>query len=172
MKKFIYFICGFLTLSTFSCSKENSQILLKNHELGLETREGPFTIYKGCWEEWGRASKECDGWGLCRYDGAWFWQDDFDSVCDNISSGTGGSSGTVTQVTSGLYELTIALNNSNSNEANAISARSTLYIDQDIIKTASTNQYNINQLKIPAGAYNFNNNVGNNGGYKIAVQVQ
>lgn len=46
MKKFIYFICGFLTLSTFSCSKENSQILLKNHELGLETREGPLPFIK------------------------------------------------------------------------------------------------------------------------------
>lgn len=163
MKNLFLPLLGIAFFFSWGCVKHNQVEIPNANSNSVFPVEDRWTIYSACWEEWGRASNNCNGWGLCNFEDCWGWQ----TPCCGSSSLV--HTGTIAyDVTTDMYMMTIMLNNTNTQEASAISAQTPLYIDEDIIDYDPADQ-TWNSIKIEAGAYPFLPGIGNYGGYKIPV---
>jgi len=149
------------------CSEDESKIF-PSHEgddlnSAIETRVS-FYLYHAAWDEWGRASRNCNGWGLCNFVDCSFCCID-DVTGEQVDCLTGNSPDENTAIV--LIEeghqsgtLTIRLDSSNPIQQAAISNQKTLEIDQDL-----TGQY----FTVLSGSYAFDSSIGDNGGYAVDV---
>ena len=152
MKTLIILFMFFIGL--VSCNKEKD--LIKDNLNETTHNETNKTkrkvIYYATWDEWGRAKKDCDGWGLCNFVDCWF--------CDN---GESNYSGIIDlNVNDTLGQLIIELNPADELQNEAIKQKKIFYIDQDIINNIAT---------IHSGEYLFDPNVGEIGGYKVDITI-
>lgn len=160
MKKLTYF-GAFLMLVGFtviSCEKEvktgkseqenTSSISVEGNELDKKP-----VIYYATWDEWGRASKKCDGWGLCNFEDCWFCDDGTPSYRAPV---------TVVNPITGKAFMSITLDPNDKFMAEAIKTKEDFYVDQDIVNKIAT---------IHAGAYKYTPSIGKYGGYKLRVTV-
>ena len=156
-------VLGAAYLFFWGCVKQNQVDFPNVKPNTIIPAEDRWTIYSACWDEWGRASSNCGSWGLCNFQDCWGWQ----APCCGTSSSA--HTGTISfDATANMYMLTIMLNNTNTQEASAISSQLPLYIDEDIIDYDPVDQ-TWNSIKIEAGAYPFLSGIGSYGGYEIPV---
>lgn len=116
----------------------------------------PFTIVT--WDEWGRASKKCAGWGLCNAD--WFpgWKTSTRPISKN-----GGAAILEFDQTVNKYFIDLLLAEQ---APSSIPAESfTLFIDIDF--TLNVTSVVGRDLIFAAGKYNLDNSLGDFGGYRI-----
>lgn len=145
----------------WGCQKESPSKLAIGPDVTLQPRAG-IKIYTACWEEWGRTSQNCEGWGLCEFEDCWFWQD---PCC-----GEEAYSGVIDfDDDEEKYFLTIKLANRDFLEIGAALSELPLYIDEDIIEEALDEDWSY--LKIEAGVYPYLPNIGSNGGYRIPIII-
>ncbi|MFC6269599.1 hypothetical protein [Frigoriflavimonas asaccharolytica] len=153
MKKLIY---GIAVLALFSCESDvlNSQLenSPKIESTNTDDALARKVIFQASWDEWGRTSKQCNGWGLCNFHSCWF--------CES----TGKYSGKVEvdSVTKEGY-LFVVLDPNDLVQNDAIIGNSVFYVDNDIDNSIAT---------LHQGAYNFDSSIGEFGGYKIAITVK
>lgn len=142
-----------LTMSSglLSCDREPA----KQNQNENQTTANKWYLFYATWDEWGRASKNCKGWGLCNFDSCW--------SCD-INDRPGGHRGKVFyNDETGEGTLTIALDFTEEIQAEAIKWQLPFTIDEDIVR---------DKVTLRKGIYLFEPKVGEHGGYLIDVQVE
>lgn len=149
MKRLIYFL---LVGIFYSCETQEMTEEIPEKKVR-------FHIYYADWDEWGRASKDCGGWGLCNYVDCWFCCEDEGVIVDCESGQKMGSSGKIkiNEATKSGY-LYIELDPTVQIENDAIVNQKDFFIDNDIVNTKTT---------LIKGVYKFDLGIGNSGGYKI-----
>jgi len=110
-------------------------------------------IYYATWDEWGRAKRGCDGWGLCNYTDCW--------LCDDGMPATNWAP-VIYDDQTGEGTMNISLRPEVEIEHYAIAHHSPFNVDADIVNPGST---------LHAGVYQFDPSVGEHGGYKIPITV-
>ncbi|TGE25146.1 hypothetical protein E5K00_08100 [Hymenobacter aquaticus] len=111
-------------------------------------------IHYAEWDEWGHASANCGGWGLCNYWDCWF--------CEVPRTATHKGTVEYDDLTN-EGNLIIALNPTQEIEAKAIAEKWVFYVDKDIDNTNS---------RLHAGKYAFDPSVGESGGYIIPITIK
>lgn len=148
----------------FACSKEdNNDQLLQPSESKLEN-DGIMkqkVIYYATWESWGRAARECDGMGLCRFEDCW--------GCEPGVSSLGGV--IVLDDINQIFTLTIELDDSDSLQLDAINGSLPLIIDEDISDNDPL-PAEYRKLTLAAGSYPYKSEIGDFGGYEIPIIVE
>lgn len=175
MKKLSDLILILISMLLFvSCVKQTSYVPLITDQNNLihnnaMLRDGIGIRHAGCWDEWGRASRDCGGWGLCNYEGCWYWSSQPKPCCNTTALTTGEMAYNVDE---GKYILTISLSHYDTMAVTAASEASPLYIDLPIILLDSFDGL-LFQMIIDSGSYNYLSNVGTGliGGYRIPVLV-
>lgn len=127
-------------------------------------RDG-IPIYQACWDEWGRASKNCDGMGLCNYNGCWVWQDDF-PCCRPIEQS---QQGLLISMDNGDLVFEISLDKNREIDKEPIDKKLEFHVDEEI--KIYNEKENWNAI-LEVGTYTFNDEVGKSGGYLISVRKQ
>jgi len=162
MKKIIFLITIVTILSTFflvSC--ERGEELEDNKiENGID-KKIEYHIHYATWDEWGRAKKNCKGWGLCNYNGCWFCCTDGGVIVDCDSTTKVQNSATIIidkETNQGFFiiELDPLIEIQN----DAIINEKIFYIDEDIIEGNTI---------LHKGEYNFDIQVGKHGGYRLNI---
>lgn len=158
MKKLVYSILSIITIGIImlSCEKEKKSEIITATEASEieEIQQKRPVIYHAEWEEWGRASLDCAGWGLCNFTDCW--------LCDTDST-LETTSGVVTyDDETGDGYLTIELNPAFPLENNAILNATPFTIDADIHSGTSI---------MHQGIYLFDPTVGGHGGYYVTMTV-
>lgn len=158
------FLIGFAFIS---CSESNemksdTNANFKSKTLSTsteKTNDKEFYIYFIDWDQWGRTSRNCDGFGLCHFRDCWFCclENDFIVNC-NEGNKIDNAGELKIYKNSKKGFLTIKLNPQNKEHLKAITNREVLYIDENISNSKTT---------LIKGAYNFNPTVGKHGGYII-----
>ncbi len=144
-----------LGLFSSSCDKEQDQLRSEN-----DIAKKRLYIYWAVWDEAGRASKQCDGWGLCNFEDCWF--------CERQGLHTPDAGGEIKlDDVQDVYTLTIKLDITNTEDAAGISSQLPLVVDYDIVDEALPEEWNT--ITIQAGSYPFDGSVGDNGGYIIPL---
>lgn len=157
---FVLFI-GFISCTTGYDSLEEFST---NDDAKIEYRIS-IKLVKLHWDEWGRAKKDCDGWGLCNFQSCWFWQDCW---TESFVVPPNGGSGTVEfDDETRNYSLIIELDPTNSIQNDAINSEKVFYVDEDIIEIEPSEGWS--KMTIKAGIYSFDSEIGNSGGYSIDV---
>lgn len=158
MKKVLFHLV-FIFLIFFgvtSCENE-SQDNLPNKEAYSEINNlnGKWYIYYCEWDEWGRSSRDCLGWGLCNYYDCWdcnindkIWKHKGKVIFDDITR-------------QGF--LIIELDILDDIQKIAIENQEIFTIDEEI--------NNPNSI-LHKGQYQFDSSVGIHGGYKINITVK
>lgn len=145
-----------LVFMLISCQSESLQDDMNNTISTKKEISSSLTakkvIFYASWDEWGRSSKNCAGWGLCNFYSCWFCEPKGKysgkvEVDDVTKDGT----------------LFIELNPTESIQNTAITEQSPFYIDNDII--------NENAI-LHKGEYQFDNTIGEYGGYKVNITMQ
>jgi hypothetical protein len=156
-----------LTLLVSGCTENESQFSptdeAENLPLALENRAS-FYMYHAAWDEWGRAARNCDGWGLCNFVDCGFCCID-DLTGEQVDCLTGNPPDENTAIViieegSNFGTLTIKLDSNDPTQLVAISNQKALKIDQNLV-----GQY----FTILSGSYAFDSSIGNNGGYAVDV---
>lgn len=161
-----------LTTIYISCKKgtdQNGNTLTKEEILQSSQsstgNEQRYHIYYASWDEWGRARRNCDGWGLCNFQSCWFCcTDDHNQIVNCQTQQRIENAGKITiddQTKDG--DMTIELHPSIQIQNDAITQRLTLYIDQDLENA---------EFIIRAGEYIFDQQIGSFGGYRLNVTVK
>ena len=144
------------------CKKENQATTVENNQSPLAAREKKFHIFFAEWDEWGRSSRNCAGWGLCNYRDCWFCctdeRDNIVSCNDNVRIVNSGKALIDSDTNEGF--LYIKLDPDVAEQADAITDQLILYIDDDIVGENFTAR---------KGEYLFNSEIGSFGGYMIPV---
>lgn len=159
----IILILSFGPLFFISCTDEDSSInsnnILKNNPDTEIMSRKKFHIHFASWDEWGRTSKECKGWGLCNYEDCWFCCTENDVVVscnDDMKLVNGGEIIVYDETKTG--HLIIKLDPTKTDQLEAINNKSVLYLDSDISSAKTT---------LHKGKYLFNEGIGKHGGYLI-----
>jgi hypothetical protein len=127
------------------------------------TEKKEFHIYWGD-GSFGRTSKNCKGIGLCNYQDCWFCCTENEEIvnCNDkkviINSGV-----VIIDASTKKGSLTIKLDPNNPKHLEAISNKSTFYIDENLKGAHFT---------IKKGEYTFNQNIGKNGGYIVDAFIE
>jgi hypothetical protein len=158
MKRLMSFAAtaAFLTAGILlSCEKEQQRTAEQPAVIEKTTPEptGNEVIYHASWDEWGRTSKGCKGWGLCNFSDCW----GCDPNAAEINTGV-----VIVNNQTGVGFMYIELNPAHSMEAAAIQQHSVFYVDQDIVNPNSILHH---------GAFSFQQSIGNYGGYRIPITV-
>jgi hypothetical protein len=114
-------------------------------------------LFRAIWSEFGRTSRNCDGWGLCNLQSCWFccWSNDV--IVDCPSNQRFANAGTVElDKVTGEGTLTIELVPWDESHVEAIRSQPVMFIDEDIITE---------DFVVYAGEYLYNKTVGEYGGY-------
>jgi hypothetical protein len=145
-------LVSFTALLFTSCEKEDPSVSTANpgEENSLFAKP---VIYYATWDEWGRARKGCDGWGLCNYTDCW--------LCDDGELMTNWAPVIYDDIT-GAGTMNISLRPEVDIENNAIVNHLPFHVDMNIVNPGST---------LHAGTYQFDPSVGEHGGYKISITV-
>ncbi len=115
------------------------------------------------WEEWGRAKKECRGWGLCKAE--WFPQ--FKDRIINPHPGNGGAAILEFDLINSQYYFDILL--ADKPEPRLTLLDLALVVDYDIDIYTQTRLGN--DLRINQGIYNYDGSMGTFGGYRIYLDT-
>lgn len=183
MKFYLYLLTFSFTFMLFSC--ENIEHVDQGEVLNIDSESVERTpdcswvkLRISCWEDWGRDKHDCEsGWGLCRYESCWFWQgpccghESWPSCNATPVSDIQGLGYTYRRVSSSndtSYIFETALSWSNAEQYLAIQNQDTLYIDNDLIDSTYYNNQK-HKIIMEEGAYEFNPQVGPNGGYRFEV---
>jgi len=162
MKNLIYLFILVGSVPFFTkCKKEQHPKLAEVESLTSATAQERFPIYRACWDEWGRASKDCKRAGLCNFEDGWFGNDPCGRMVPHHE-------GTITvEGETNQYMLTIPLTQSDIAIIMADEPTLTLRVDEDIQE--SVIQENGKFWQVKAGSYPFIPSIGDFGGYKIPV---
>lgn len=168
MKKNILFLSIYALIILISCTENeelNSISKTKENINSTTTRETPvkFHLFYATWDEWGRTSRDCKGFGLCNFTSCTFCcTDAYDNIVDCIENNRIANSGIIKIFdNTKLGFMIIKLNPTDSTHDNAIRNRKTLYIDSDLRNE---------NLILLSGEYIFDNSIGEYGGYKISAK--
>ncbi len=152
-------------LMFISCS-ENEEVIINSEQVSKNNtnedylkEEKKFHIYYSDWDGWGRASRNCDGWGLCGYTDCWFCCTENGVVvnCNDQQRISNAGEIIIFDDTSIGY-LTIKLDPDNSEHLDAINNQKVLHIDNDISSIKTT---------LHKGDYLFDSTIGKYGGYIV-----
>jgi len=151
----LVFISSILIIS---CSKKQNEIDEVSPNAASVNKAPTPHIYYATWDEFGRASKDCKGWGLCNFNDCWFCcTDEMENIVDcEFQSIIMNSALIIIDEESNSGSFIFKLNPKDSIQNVAIKEGLTFYIDDDI-KSESFVLYK--------GEYLFNKHVGNYGGY-------
>lgn len=149
-----------------SCQENDSlDTIEKQTNLGGESnmrqpQELTPRFFNVAWDEWGRASNDCDGWGLCNFSacfGCCF--DEWDRQVDCETGQVLRMGGEIAiDTTTNLGYMTIKLDTSYDVQKDAIDNQWNFYIDEDIIE---------DDITLIKGVYPYDSGIGPNGGYEI-----
>lgn len=160
MKKAILLFVFASIFCFIDCKKEQHMDIIEASTLS-SVQDRQFPIYRACWDEWGRARKDCKRAGLCNFQDGWFGNDPCGRNYPHHE-------GTITMDSeTNQYIFTIPLTQADITFITADEPTLTLRVDEDILESAI--QENGKFWKVKAGAYSFNSSIGNFGGYKIPV---
>jgi hypothetical protein len=158
-------ILGILILFS-SCQKENEQITQQSNAIEDNLKTAPGVsgyVYYVTYEEWGRAARDCNGWGLCEFSDCWFCCAD-DETGEIVDCETGqlinNASTVYIDEKTGTGYMFIKLDPDFSQQKEAINNQLPFYIDEDIVGEKFT---------LLKGEYLFNAEIGYYGGYTISV---
>ena len=115
------------------------------------------------WEEWGRAKKDCEGWGLCNAE--WFPQ--FNDMIINPNPIGGGASILEYDHSNNEHYFDIMFASKPPESIPLLSL--TLIVDYDIVLDTQT-RIGTN-LKINQGMYYYDSSIGDHGGYRIYLEI-
>ena len=149
MKKvFLGLVATILISFTFtSCESENQKSNKK------DTTTGRWYIHYADWDDWGRTSRNCAGWGLCHYTDCWF--------CDVNDKHHRGKVVFDEETRDGF--LIIELDPTDDIQYVAIKEQKIFYVDDDIDNPNSI---------LHKGEYEFDKEIGEFGGYKLDITVK
>jgi hypothetical protein len=154
----------FITLGNAFVSCETSQTNERAiHENLNKSSPVRLQIIYITWDEWGRASKECSGWGLCNMTSCTFCcLDENDNIVPcpkNNESLQNKMAGSVEiDLDSNEGFLYIELDNTKTDQNEAIVNGKEFFIDQDISNDGIT---------LHQGVYQYDATIGLRGGYKV-----
>jgi hypothetical protein len=152
MKNFFLSLFIVFTVASFTvcCDQDNSA----TQENAANLTANKWYIFYVTWEEWGRASRNCAGWGLCNFYSCW--------TCE-IADRPGQYSGKVIyNDETGRGTLSIELNQTEEIQTEAITWELPFTIDKDIVN---------GKVTLLKGIYKFDSKVGPYGGYLVDVLV-
>jgi hypothetical protein len=160
MKNIIFFFLAFVTsLEFISCEKTTIKTNLPESDTDVPISN--IKLFKACWSEWGREDRNCAGWGLCKYEDCWIWQD---PCCEDAV----GSGEVFYNKVNKTAVMRIKLNNTDPLQIKATQSNLPLPVDADIMKNLGDGK-NWDSALIKAGIYPFNSNIGKYGGYEIPM---
>jgi hypothetical protein len=159
-----------LSLLTIFCTKErelpiNNKLNIKNGINKDDVAKITYHVVYATWDEWGRMSLDCDGFGLCNFVTCFnCCTDDFGNIVDCPTNSKLPRTGKIIYI-KGQSQSTmeVKLNPQFSDEANAISRKDTLHIDNNLENVFCT---------IKSGKYIFNPSIGEFGGYSVDVLIK
>ena len=175
--KFLAIFVFMALLTVTSCSEDNEAVnsydenavakqlsfvdvdtrIANKQSKGTESRLPILIIV--VWDEWGRASKQCKGWGLCNAD--WFPQ--FDRSSKKSTSTNGGA--TLLEFDDSLNKYYIDILLAVTPPAEIPTDALTIKIDENFeleVEDAISQNLTFNQ-----GDYGYDNSLGEFGGYRI-----
>ena len=168
MKKIIL-ILSVITLIFVSCDNnesDNSNLELNNlHNSNQLNKIDPikYHLVYANWESWGRTSKDCGGFGLCHFQSCSFCCTQDDVIIDCPKNQRLFNSGTIViDKTTNMGFLIIELDPLDNIQLNAINNNEILYVDENL-----TNE----NIKLHKGNYQFDEEIGLNGGYKVIASM-
>lgn len=156
LNSFIRFAVLFPAFVLMSCGTGDQQEELINSTIKQESNNPSSSkkvIFSATWDDWGRTSRECKGFGLCHYNSCWF--------CEPLGGKYSGKVEVDDETNLGF--LFIELDPSEEIQHDAISNESIFYLDNDLVS---------NNVTLHQGEYQFDSTVGSYGGYKINVSVE
>lgn len=161
MKTFLTLIFfSLFSLSSFAQTRTTTYPLVQSQESSTEelSLNGKFIIVS--FDEWGRARRNCDGWGLCNAEWIYCTHNNVPVSC---LKGSQKGSGVLSQDVNSNYYIDVLLSNikPNSNEFDYFS------VDDDI--SSPVNESLKKSLAIKAGVYSFDSSLGQFGGYRLSV---
>jgi hypothetical protein len=149
MKKIIYSIITIILLSLNGYSQTAS-------------KKEFFVIYAD-WDGWGRTSRQCHGFGLCKFNSCTFCCVDGGVIVSCDDKKIVPKSGTIKiDVETNKGFMTINLNPQFSEENDAINKKETLYIDEDLKS---------DKITLHKGVYVFDSSIGKYGGYSVEANM-
>jgi hypothetical protein len=173
MKKLLVTGCAIFLLSTIymSCKKNTDQNRNSVVENEISSRinstgdERKFHIYFASWDEWGKASRDCKGWGLCNFQSCWFCcTDDHGQIINCQSEQKIANAGKITiDDATKQGNMIIELDPSIQIQNDAITQRLTLSVEQNIENAG---------FIIHASEYLFDQQIGSFGGYRLNVTAK
>lgn len=152
MKKLIFgsLVLAIGLVGIIGCEKEVVNTNTTTHSGAVEKKP---VIYHATWDEWGRAAKDCKGWGLCNFSDCWF--------CDD---------GEALHIADVIFDdetnegnMIIELDPTDPIQNDAIINKRAFHIDYDID--------NPNSL-LHKGTYAYDSSVGAHGGYTLAITIK
>ncbi len=158
MKKIfsLLIVLVFFSFYIISCENEDKQSSIVSDYSTFNLNENhKWCLYYCEWDEWGRASRDCKGWGLCNFYDCW--------NC-NIDNKNGKYQGKVLfdDITREGF-LIIELDILDDIQKYAIENNEIFSIDEDI--------NNPNSI-LHKGQYQFDSTIGLHGGYKINITIK
>ncbi len=150
MKKLIYSIITIMLLS------------LSGFAQNQPVKE--FHIIYADWDGWGRTSRDCKGFGLCKFTSCTFCCTEGDVIVSCNDNQKVPNSGVIKideKTNQGF--LTIRLDISIKEQNDAVKNKETLYLDEDLISE---------NIILYKGEYNFDPSLGNDGGYIVRASLK
>ncbi len=157
----------FVLLTVISCQKSDRlSNVSETSNPALIKKEKTFYLYYATWDKFGRASRDCDGWGLCNFlDCGFCCVDPHGVIVDcNIDSPIPNSGVITIDSASNVGIMVFELDPNDTEHNLAILDQDTLFVDQDI-----SSDYSGVTITIEAGQYLFDTGIGQDGGYTLNV---
>ena len=139
-----------MCISLTSCERES----IGSQEIKTNSTANKWWFFYAKWDEWGHASANCGGWGLCNFDSCWF--------CDVADRPSKHSGKVLYNDETGEGTLTIELNLTEDKQIEAITWKLPFAVDKDIV--------NSNAI-LHKGLYEFDPKIGEYGGYTLKIKV-
>lgn len=160
MKNFIIialmaFIVG-LGLSGCEKEKVNNTIPTSSQNEELNSSKGTIVVFYFTWDEWGRKKKNCDGGGLCNF------RLERVEIHIGLPKSSVGHTSPVYKNEKDDYYVEIPIDEDFVFEDDT----KCLYVDEDIEALGPDGNYYV----LKAGAYSYDNNIGDLGGYLLQLE--
>lgn len=177
LQHLLMLLISIISLITYSCTKENEESLINEEDISKSlifkdissqlNNAQNRTVFIGAneenivivsWEEWGRASKNCRGWGLCNAD----WFPGISGV--NYTNGNGYATYLQKDDSTGQYYLEIKLAAESTIPENLLDLK--IDADFELDTTLEIGQ----KLIFKKGTYFFDSTLGEYGGIRINLE--
>lgn len=165
--KFLFFSVTLVCLfSLISCEKEAVNTIQEDPAsklISLNTKERKRHIIYVAWDGNGRTRHNCTGFGMCNVVACVLCCTENGVIvpCEDGNSQTIHDIGEIVEVSGDKYFI-FKLNPEDNQHAEAINNQSILYVDSDL--TVTNTVYTLEQ-----GAYSYDANIGEHGGYTVPV---